>query len=147
MDQVEQVKVLWPNGKTQILKEVDTNQLLQVDVAQAIDTDQRQPSSSFPQFEDITGTSDIQFSHQEDTYDDFLYEPLLPHKNSQIGPALVVGDVNQDGLEDIFVGNAKGKAANMYVQNEVGKFELMSGPWEMDSVFEDTGALFVGCGP
>ena len=49
-------------------------------------------------------------------YDDFEREVLLPHKLSTLGPALAVGDVNGDDLEDFFVGGAKGYEGQLYIQ-------------------------------
>ncbi|NNG11597.1 MAG: VCBS repeat-containing protein, partial [Arenibacter sp.] len=55
--------------------------------------------------------------------------------------ALTVGDINADGLENFFVGNAAGSPAAMYLQQENGEFEKLSGPWEKELDLEDTGAL------
>jgi hypothetical protein len=92
-------------------------------------------------FVDITKQSGITFIHQEDKYDDFKYEPLLPYKNSQVGPGLTVGDVNGDGLEDFFIGNGEGFKGAMYLQTGKGTFKQIPGPWINDSLYEDTGAL------
>ncbi|WP_299552447.1 VCBS repeat-containing protein [Seonamhaeicola sp.] len=137
---IKELKVLWPNGNTQVLNDVAVNQELTISFTESIKvegTKETQPKL----FEDITQTSGIDFIHKEDGFDDFLKEPLLPHKNSAFGPALAVGDINDDGLEDFFVGNATGNTAAMYVQNQDKTFGIMNGPWEQDSMFEDTGAL------
>ena len=54
-------------------------------------------------FTDITEESNINFIHKENDFDDFKKETLLPHRMSQLGPALAVADVNGDGLLDIYV--------------------------------------------
>ena len=68
-------------------------------------------------------------------------EPLLPHKNSQQGPGLAVGDVNGDKLDDFFVGNAARHEGAMYLQTAQGSFQRVEGPWQGDRDQEDTGAL------
>ena len=63
------------------------------------------------------------------------------HKISQEGPGLTIGDVNGDGLDDFFIGNAEGFKGAMYVQTVKSTFKEVPGPWLNDSLFEDTGAL------
>jgi hypothetical protein len=65
---------------------------------------------------------------------------LLPHKNSTLGPALAVGDLNNDGREDYIIGGAIAQAAALYVQQENGIFEKVSVPiFEKDKFYEDLG--------
>jgi hypothetical protein len=92
-------------------------------------------------FSDIAAQSGIQFIHKENHYNDFDHESLLPYKFSHIGPGLTTGDVNGDGLEDFFVGNAEGSPGALYLQNPEGRFSEQTGPWIADSAFEDTGSL------
>ncbi|WP_111708799.1 VCBS repeat-containing protein [Lutibacter citreus] len=137
---ISDINVQWPDGKVQVLKNVNSNQLLKVFYKDA--KVKPQDNSKTPVvFKDITTSYGIDFEHIEDVFDDLEREPLLPHMNSKLGPPLTVGDVNGDGYEDFFVGNAKGAVAAMYLQLESGEFIKMKGPWEQDSNFEDTGVL------
>ena len=138
--EVESVEIVWPDGKFQELKNSAASRSLTLDYKNAAEK-QPQSSISTPLFKEATAQRGIEFLHQEDSYDDFRYEPLLPHRNSQQGPGLTVGDINGDGLEDFFVGNATGQEGEMYVQDSTGKFAKMDGPWQADRNQEDTGAL------
>ena len=60
-------------------------------------------------FKESSGNFGIDFVHQENYYDDFEKEILLPYKQSELGPFITKGDVNGDGLEDIYVGGASGQ--------------------------------------
>jgi hypothetical protein len=80
--------------------------------------------------------------HQEDDYIDFYDERNLPEELSREGPRATVGDVNGDGLEDVYIGAGKGQARGVYVQGGDGKFEL-KGSKDFDSYrdFEETAVL------
>ena len=136
---VDTLTVTWPDGKQQQLTEVATNQTLSLDYSDAGGADTKEEASRL--FTEVTAEQGISFVHQEDRYDDFRVEPLLPHMNSRQGPGLAVGDVNGDGREDFFVGNATNSAGALYVQQADGTFMTVAGPWEDDYRFEDTGAL------
>ncbi len=137
---IDSLSILWPNNKTQVLTKLEANQLLVLDEDDASMAGAG-TSPTAKVFLDITDAIGIDFVHTEDDYDDYDNEPLLPHKNSQIGPALTVGDINGDGLDDFFVGNAAGSTSQMYIQNETGSFTVFEGPWEQEFEKEDVGAL------
>ena len=139
---IEKLTVIWANGNTQILENIPTNQALKLDFANSSSSRENQSALPSPTFTDISESSNIHFQHTEDEYNDFQFEPLLPHKNSQMGPAMAVGDINQDGLDDVFLGNAAGSSAKLFIQKSSGEFEELTGPWKADAEFEDTGALF-----
>ncbi|HMH23969.1 MAG TPA: VCBS repeat-containing protein, partial [Puia sp.] len=96
-----------------------------------------------PLFTDITKTSGLEFRHRENTYVDFKREFLIPYELSRQGPKMAKGDVNKDGLEDVFIGGASGQGGRLWLQVADGKFmPAPSQPWQADSIAEDIGALF-----
>jgi hypothetical protein len=137
---VDELTITWPDGKEETLFNVDADQTLVMNYTEAKFRESTD-TTHFPVFKDITASRGIDFLHREDDYVDYQYEPLLPHLNSRMGPGLAVGDVNGDGLDDFYIGNAKGSPGQMFLQEENGRFVKLPGPWEKDSVFEDTGAL------
>lgn len=84
------------------------------------------------------------FHHVENDFNDFAREPLLPAMHSRMGPPIAVGDVNNDGLEDFYIGGSIGSRGALYIQQADGSFERSTDDrsWRGDEVFEDTGALF-----
>jgi len=85
----------------------------------------------------------IDFVHQENSFNDFALQTLMPQKQSQQGPTFSVEDINGDGLDDFFVGGALGQSASMYFQNTNGKFDVVNQQlFENEKEYEDFGSLF-----
>jgi len=143
--QVEKLSVRWPDGKTQTLSNVPTNQRLQLDWKNA----SGYVASLMPivaeqtQLSEKTAASGVNFAHKEYRYNDFENFPLMPWMESELGPLTAIGDVNGDGLDDFFVGNAFVSPAALYIQTPDGKFKPSNQTlWENDKVYEDHGAVF-----
>ena len=66
----------------------------------------------------------------------------MPHKLSQLGPALAKGDINGDGLEDLFIGGASGQEATVYIQNENSFDKVGNDIWTKHKALEDIDAVF-----
>jgi hypothetical protein len=79
----------------------------------------------------------LDFIHKENTYDDFANEVLLPYKQSSLGPSMAKGDVNGDGLEDVYIGGASGQAAQLFVQTASGFKKSKQIAFEADAIQED----------
>ncbi|MBK9015070.1 MAG: VCBS repeat-containing protein [Saprospiraceae bacterium] len=95
------------------------------------------------QFSDATAQTGLNFQHKENPFVEFNREGLIPHMVSAEGPALAVGDVNGDGLDDVFFGAAKRVRSALYLQTKQGKFELKTPAAIIaDSIFEDVDAVF-----
>lgn len=100
-------------------------------------------NKTFP-LSNITDSVRLGFLHKENHFPEFDREPLMPHMLSTEGPALAVGDLNNDGLEDLFVGSAKWQKSAVYLQKAGGTFYRTSQPaFENDSTFEDVDACIV----
>lgn len=136
------VEIRWADGNTSQLKDVKTNQLLEVSY------DATSPSvvkaSRVPKiFKEKTAILNPTFIHQENNFDDYAQQRLLPHRQSKNGPTVTVADVNGDGLEDFYVGGAHQQSGALYLQNKQGKFTIKATPaFDGDQNFEDLGCLF-----
>lgn len=139
---VDSVKVEWLSGKTQVLKNVEANQILVLDEADASKANKRSTPEPTILTQVKANKKGIDYIHKENDYNDFEIEVLLPHKQSSLGPFAGVGDVNKDGLDDIYFGGAAGQAGELYIQNTSGTYKKVKGPWQADKDSEDMSSLF-----
>ena len=138
-EKVDSLRVIWPNGSSQTLKNIAADQLLVLDYKNASDHTERKTKKSTPFFTDITSELGIDYTHKEDNYIDFITQPTLLKMNSRLGPGIAVGDVNGDNLEDFYIGGALGKNGSFFMQQSNGSFvekELVDG-----ESYEDMGTL------
>ncbi len=124
VDVVDSVIIKWPDGKEQLLQNVKTGQTLAVKYSDAHESYNWQQSilASHTLVKEISDSIKAGFVSAEEDYIDFNIQKLLPHKLSQYGPALAVGDINRDGLEDMVLGGYYGHSAQLIVQNRDGRF-------------------------
>ncbi len=92
---------------------------------------------------DITVATGLTYLHQENDFNEFNREILLPKMFGSEGPALAVGDVNNDGLQDVYIGSSKWKTSALFIQNKNGSFTKSKQPqFTLDSTYEDVDACF-----
>src|SRR2546426_7462773 len=83
------------------------------------------------------------YKQTEPAAPDFAFQPLLPDQPSRQGPPIAVGDVDGDGLEDVFIGGGVGIPGKLFLQQKNGRFIESTGePWSADGRYEDWGAVF-----
>ena len=121
---IDSVVALWPNGKKQVLKNIPTNQTININVTQATFSENYSTSviATSNWFTNITSKTGINFFSHEMDFIDFDIQKMIPHKLTQNGPSLAVGDVNGDGLEDLIVGGGSPAYAKLFLQQAGGNF-------------------------
>lgn len=120
--EAKSLTVRWPDGKVQILQSVKANQLLTVNYKDAKAGASNAVALSPIKMERAKDNLGINFVHKENKFEDYKTQVLLPHEVSRYGPALAIGDVNNDGMQDVFIGGARGQISMLYLQQADGKF-------------------------
>ncbi|MCC6723574.1 MAG: CRTAC1 family protein, partial [Saprospiraceae bacterium] len=138
---VDKLEIRWPNGLVQKLENQPVNQRLLLKIEDAKPGKWDALPSPAPLFQAVN--NGIDFKHQDDDFNDYARERLLPHAFSNLGPNISVGDVNGDGLEDFYVGGARDQAGALYFQQSGGNFVRSNQTaFEADKLYEDMGSTF-----
>lgn len=139
-DGVDSLRVVWVSGKEEVITNIKANQLITVDENNAKQNWQS-PAAPTPLFKEVK--SPVIYQHASTDLNDFKRQPLLINPLSYAGPCLVKGDVNGDGLEDMFAGGGNGQAAMLFLQQQNGAFTIKpQAAFEADKNSEDAGAAF-----
>ena len=116
----------WPDGKMQLRTNIAADQSLQLSYKDAISNKNIFSPSAVPIFSAVATASGIRFKHHERDAIDYNTQPSIPHKLSQYGPGIAVGDIDNNGTDDFFIGGAAGKKGLFFLQDEKGFFTIDS---------------------
>lgn len=122
---IDSIVVLWPNNTLQKLGSTEADQeivIRQTSATGLFSWNNRMPWAS-PWFSDISDSVGVRFTAEQNDFNDFAIQPLLPHKLSQYGPCMSKGDINRDGLEDVVVGSSNGRSETIFFQTKDGRFQ------------------------
>src|SRR5258706_25280 len=140
---VDSILVEWPDGRTQIIKNPSTNENLILNYTESTSREIKwlPKISADPLFKKGNRKASIHFKHREEDIIDFNNQRTIPHKFSQNGPGIAVGDVDNNGTDDFVLGASADYHAVIFKQNHDGTFAPPSFIYSPDKVQEDTGLL------
>ena len=149
---IDRLTVTWPDGSAQVIEHIEANRVVklrQKDAGGGVDIASLRNVSTefsgrktFTELEaDVTG---LDYAHKENKFDDFNRERLLPNALSRNGPGVAVGDVDGNGLDDVWIGGAKESVGRLYLQTETGRFSPSPDTAAFDAarMSEDMGGIF-----
>ncbi len=122
---VDSLRVRWADGKTQLLKNIRANQTINLSYKNSIGY--ISPGISIketPLFQSEAKQTGINYKHEEKDAIDYNIQPTLPHKLSQYGPCIAVGDIDNNGYDDFYIGGAAGNKGTFFMQDKNGKFTM-----------------------
>jgi hypothetical protein len=147
VQRVDTLEILWPDGRYQLLTNLDVDRTLIVNQSNAQQNAPDAHAAAGPVREQWFQPLDargLKYKQLASTQVDYAVQPLLPYLISSHGPPQAVGDVNGDGLDDVFIGGGSGVPGQLFIQQRNGSFVSSSRgqPWEADKAYDDWGATF-----
>jgi len=140
---IDSVVVIWPDGREQVVVGVSVDSSLKLRQQDARQVTPQVPPVIHPVFSSAQSDYGIDFVHRENDFVDFDRDKLIFHMLSTQGPHVARGDVNGDGLEDIYVCGAKDQSGALYVQQRDGRFKKSNEElFEKDKASEDVDCIF-----
>jgi hypothetical protein len=138
--QIDSMRVVWPDGKSQVVKSVKTNQRFTLDYSNAAEASRVEHALPNPVFTIANDRYDVHWKHVENDYNDFIEESLLMAMYSRKGPGIAVGDIDDQNGTDFFIGGSAGNPGTSFRQSPAGSFEQK--PINIaDAKYEDMGTL------
>lgn len=140
----DSVVVRWPDDRLTVVRNVTPGKPLVFDQKDASKATPAAKKASHPSIFSVLDTpKGLDFQHEENEFVDFDRDRLLFNMVSNEGPCVCVADVNSDGLDDVFIGGARGQSGSLYLQQKAGAFVPASAQvFEKDKNAEDTGCEF-----
>ena len=138
---VNQVEFVWPDGTLGFLVSPNINSRVVVNLNELEKKPTAEPERS-ELFGNVSMAIRPPFYHEENDYDDFELDILLPHKMSNLGPGAAVADVNGDGLDDFYVSGALGQSSTLFMQDSEGGFRQHNRNFIDSYDWEELGAEF-----
>lgn len=140
--EIDSLKVQWPDGKMQLINKVSAGS---VTVSYK---DAGSPKLTVPHhvqlFTRAMNKYNIHYKPVERDFIDYNIQSTLPHKLSQYGPGIAVGDIDKNGFEDFYIGGSSGNPGKFFMQDQKGNFTLDSTriPRAVNELDEEMGVLF-----
>ncbi len=138
---IDSLVVVWRNGNRQKFQAVAANQRLKIDYALTRSGADPRAGEPEPLF---SPTDALDFEHQQQPLNDFSRQVLLPQMYSYQGPRMAKGDIDKNGLDDVYIGGGKSQAGGLFLQQKGGRFLKKDQPaFEQDKLCTDTDAVFL----
>ncbi|MFN8258847.1 MAG: VCBS repeat-containing protein [Bacteroidales bacterium] len=134
---IDSIRTEWPGGKVEVIKNVRANSILTISIKNSKKEEKNILVQQNTQLFNEVKIPGFQFVHKEDPFNVFMREPLAMRSLTSDGPALAVADVNEDKLDDIFCGGAKGQEPQLFLQQKNGTFKSERIPCISDDLSMD----------
>ncbi len=133
------IEVTWADGKVQKIENLSLDTLHSIDYAPQEDNLPLAETEDQKVFELLNADSlGLNFKHEEYAFDEFKRTFSLHQQYNKHSPGMAIGDVDGNGLDDIFIGADPNQLRTIYLQKNPGTFEALP---QGENNLEDMGAL------
>jgi len=142
---IDSMLIVWPNQQFQLSKNITGNKQIVINKkdAQGIFAYSSFFKPTAVVLTDVTDKININWQHKENDFVDFNIQYLIPHAESTRGPKIAVGDINKDGLDDMYACGAKDEPGCLMMQASNGSFTAIdTAVFNKDAGYEDVDAVF-----
>src|SRR5262249_35488008 len=99
------VEVTWRSGRRSVIRDLAPNQIIEIEESGAEPATAEPLPSPAPLFKDLQQV--LAFTAEEEPFDDFARQPLLPKKLSRLGPGVAWVDRDGDGHDVLVIGASR----------------------------------------
>ena len=138
---IDSLEIIWSTNAHETLRDIKPNQEIVVYYKNALKNYSYEVLGKQPSFF-VNKDSIIDFKHKDSQSLEFNRDQIIPYASSNLGPHIAVSDINNDGLEDFFIGGGKSQSSQLFIQNKKGKFTSeQSDVFRNDAIHEDVYAV------
>ncbi len=138
---IDSLEIIWSTNAHETLRDIKPNQEIVVYYKNALKNYSYEVLGKQPSFF-VNKDSIVDFKHKDLQSLEFNRDQIIPYASTNLGPHIAVSDINNDGLEDFFIGGGKSQSSQLFIQNKKGKFTSeQSDTFKIDAIHEDVSAV------
>ena len=138
---IDSLEIIWSTNAHETLRDIKPNQEIVVYYKNALKNYSYEALGKQPSFF-VNKDSIVDFKHKDLQSLEFNRDQIIPYASTNLGPHIAVSDINNDGLEDFFIGGGKSQSSQLFIQNKKGKFTSeQSDTFKNDAIHEDVSAV------
>ena len=139
--EIQKVEIIWPDNLTTTINNISANKIHEI----VYEKSQKNKNENKVKDNSIFSASHnvISHQHEENIFDDYSRQNLLPYKLSEQGPFISKADVDNDGDEDLYIGASVGESGSLFIYANGVYTRRSVSDFDTDKDHEDMRSLFL----